>query len=66
MYIKHTHQYFGAIFEESREEELLEVDPFLDRTGRKLLEPFKGNPLEGTDEAMMASFDTTFPVWNLK
>ena len=26
-------------------EELLEVDPFLDRAGRKLHEPFKGNPL---------------------
>ena len=24
-------------------EELLEVDPFLDRAGRKLHEPFKGN-----------------------
>jgi len=42
--------YFGIIFEESRKEELLEVDPFLDRAGRKLHEPFKGNPLEGADE----------------
>ena len=58
--------YFGVIFEEWHKEELLEVDPFLDRAGRKLHEPFKGNPLEGADEAMMASFDTTFPIWDLK
>jgi len=42
--------YFGVIFEESHQEELLAVDPFLDRAGRKLHEPFKSNPLEGADE----------------
>ena len=33
-------------------EELLEVDLFLNRAGRKLHEPFKGKPLEGVDEQM--------------
>jgi len=44
------HGYFNVIFKESRQEELFEVDPFLDRVGMKLNEPFKGNPLEGANE----------------
>jgi len=29
---------------------LLEVDPFLDKAGKKLHKPFKGNPTESVDE----------------
>jgi len=47
---KSWHRYFDVIFEESPQEELIEVSPFLDRHGRKLHESFKGNPLDGADE----------------
>ena len=44
------HGYFNVIFKELQQEELLEVGSFLDRAGRKLHDPFKGNILEGVDE----------------
>ena len=44
------HGYFGIIFEESRQEELLEVGPFLDRASRKSYELFKGDPLESVNK----------------